>query len=101
MVVTPALFSSSTLVQIGELESSSIHAEEWETTQTWVLWAALRINLPNAGMRSGCRLVSGSFNTIKPGGRGVRRAAVQRRYRKVPSESSVADMGRFNPDCQN
>jgi hypothetical protein len=54
----------------------------------------------SAGRRSGWRLVSGSLRTMSSGGRGVRRAAAQRRKRRVPSESSAADKDRSNPCCR-
>jgi hypothetical protein len=40
--------------------------------------AARRMSRPSAGMRSGCRLVSGSFSTMTSGGRGVSRATTHR-----------------------
>ena len=49
------------------------------TTQTWVEADARMMSLASAGNRPGCRLVSGSFNTISDGGCGVSRDATHRR----------------------
>lgn len=51
----------------------------WVTTTSWVWVVALRIRSAKGVRRSGCRLVSGSFRTIRAGGRGVSSAATQSR----------------------
>ena len=67
------------------------------TTTTCVRSAALAIRRARAARRSGCRLVSGSFRTISAGGLGVKSAAIQSRYRNVPSDNSVVPSGRNSP----
>jgi hypothetical protein len=69
----------------------------WVTTTTCARSVALAIKRARAGSRSGCKLVSGSFRTINAGGLGVKSAAIQSRYRSVPSESSAVLSGRRSP----
>ena len=76
---------------------AAISRVAWDTTQTWVVSEALIMSFAKAGNKSGCKLVSGSFNTINDGGRGVSKTATQSKYRRVPSDSSRPDNGRSKP----
>lgn len=69
------------------------------TTMICVLAAARAIRRARGPSKLGCMLVSGSFRTISAGGRGVKRAAIQRSYRSVPSDSSAALRARSRPCC--
>lgn len=63
--VCPRLFSKAIELHSSACSSAAISRVACETTQIWVACDALMINRASAGSKSGCRLVSGSFSTIK------------------------------------
>src|SRR5882762_12030547 len=77
--VSPSCLSSSIDRQAEFSLSAAMRREACETTKIWVDFAATPISLASAGKRSGCKLDSGSFKTMRRGGRGVNIAAVHKR----------------------
>ena len=67
-LVWPNSFSNPIELQSSEFSREEMRRVACETTHTCVDFDALTINLASAGNKSGWRLVSGSFNTIKGGG---------------------------------
>ena len=72
-------FSSCRALHAASASSAAISRAACDTTHTWLRREACTISRANAGSRSGCRLVSGSFSTISGGGRGVCSAAIHSR----------------------
>src|SRR5688572_21742692 len=79
ILVSPKSFSKVIELQSGCFSRLAINCGACVTTSTCDRSAALAIKRPSAGNRSGCKLVSGSFNTSNSGGRGVNRAAIHSR----------------------